>query len=82
MSCSGDNFYGQVGNGSIGGSSSRAVGRAAQVSNLTNVIQVAVGHYHSCAIRRGGEMWCWGYNSSGQLGNGTTTTSGTPVQVR
>ncbi len=41
---------------------------------------VSVGYGHICAIADG-KAYCWGGNSSGQLGNGTTTTSSTPVAV-
>jgi alpha-tubulin suppressor-like RCC1 family protein len=43
---------------------------------------VAAGWYHSLAIRDAdGSIWAWGYNASGQLGNGSTTSSNRPVQV-
>lgn len=35
---------------------------------------------HSCAIKTGA-LWCWGENTSGQLGNGTTSISEKPIQV-
>ncbi|AKT37437.1 EGF domain-containing protein [Chondromyces crocatus] len=34
-------------------------------------LTVAAGQYHACAIRQDGTMWCWGHNTSGQVGTGT-----------
>ena len=39
------------------------------------------GGLHTCAVVAGGEVRCWGYNGSGQLGDGTATSSATPVTV-
>jgi len=36
---------------------------------------------HTCGIQTDNSLWCWGYNGYGQLGNGATTSSLTPVQV-
>lgn len=36
---------------------------------------------HACGIISGGAAYCWGYNSSGELGDGTTTQRLTPVAV-
>ncbi|MBM2834368.1 MAG: Branched-chain amino acid transporter, amino acid-binding protein [Candidatus Brocadiaceae bacterium] len=41
----------------------------------------AYGHY-SLALKSDGTMWSWGYNTVGQLGDGTYTNRNTPVKVK
>ena len=42
---------------------------------------VATGASHTCAVKTTGSLWCWGLNSDGRLGNGTTTAANAPSQV-
>lgn len=42
---------------------------------------VSGGDDHSCGVTMGGAAYCWGNNGLGQLGNGATTNSATPVAV-
>ncbi|PYO64030.1 MAG: hypothetical protein DMD28_00275 [Gemmatimonadetes bacterium] len=44
-------------------------------------VSVSAGLYHSCGVTPSGATYCWGDNAFGQLGNGTTTSSLTPVAV-
>ena len=73
----GDNNTGQLGIGTLGGFQTTAV----QIPNLTDVVQVYAGGLHSLALKADGTVWAWGYNDFGQLGNGNTTDSPTPVAV-
>jgi alpha-tubulin suppressor-like RCC1 family protein len=58
--------------------------RPVQVHNLTVAGgRVAAGGSHSLALTAPeGTVWAWGANDHGQLGDGTTTESHAPVQVR
>ena len=44
-------------------------------------VQVSAGSYHSLALGSDGNAYAWGYNNSGQLGDGTSTDRATPVKV-
>jgi alpha-tubulin suppressor-like RCC1 family protein len=81
--CWGAGSAGQLGDG---GSSDRyapvQVLGVGGVGVLADAVQVACGAAHCCALRRsGGGAVCWGDNSHGQLGEGSTTPSPTPVPV-
>lgn len=75
--CWGDNYYGQVGDGT----NIRRSTPVAVTGLGSGVAAIAAGSYHTCNLATGGGVKCWGYNLSGQLGNGTSTNRKTPVDV-
>jgi alpha-tubulin suppressor-like RCC1 family protein len=89
VECWGNNRDGQLGNGAAGGPE-ECMGlypcstTPVAVINLSNVVAIAAGVYHTCAITMNGKVQCWGSNSNGQLGNGTagaTLAFPHPVEV-
>lgn len=75
--CWGKNNAGQLGVGTTEGALSPA-----QVVGLeTGITGVSVGASFTCAITEEGTGKCWGQNTSGQLGNGSTEPSFVPVDV-
>jgi alpha-tubulin suppressor-like RCC1 family protein len=77
VECWGSDFWGQLGNGLT----ARFVPTPVRVSGITTAVSVTAGTGHSCAVLVGGAVKCWGHNSGGQLGNGSTIDSSTPVTV-
>jgi alpha-tubulin suppressor-like RCC1 family protein len=73
----GSNQYGQLGNPSAPATSSTPL----QVPTLANAVAVASGEHHALALLKGGAVWAWGRNNSGQLGDGTLINRGSPTQV-
>ncbi|HYV66245.1 MAG TPA: hypothetical protein VE964_08370 [Myxococcales bacterium] len=73
--CWGSNSDGQLGTDPTGALFSA---KPVVVPGITVAVSsVAVGGKHACAIATGtGDVWCWGGNASGQLGDGGTTPHG------
>ncbi len=78
--CWGRNEEGQLGRGP--GSGILNTPNPVKVAGLTpGVAAVVAGNAHTCAVTAAGGVTCWGKNDRGQLGDGTTTDSSTPVHV-
>lgn len=74
--CWGDNSRGQLGNGSSG---STPVGTMTRIGADSDWGQLSAGAEHTCGIRTGNALYCWGDNTYGQIGDGNA--SATPVTV-
>jgi alpha-tubulin suppressor-like RCC1 family protein len=78
--CWGGNLSGQLGNDSIPVLPTSQTSDPVQVAGTTWQ-SVSAGQSHTCAIMLDGTLWCWGSNSSGQLGDNTVNLRSTPVAV-
>jgi alpha-tubulin suppressor-like RCC1 family protein len=77
--CWGSNAFGQLGNGAAiaqGGRSAVPVPVAG-----VGFARLWAGENHTCGLTTAGSAFCWGRNSSGQLGNGNTISTSSPVPV-
>ncbi len=54
----------------------------ATCSDDCEVIGVTLGFFHSCLLFSGDHIWCWGHNTSGELGDGSMSNRYGPVAVR
>jgi alpha-tubulin suppressor-like RCC1 family protein len=78
VKCWGYNMEGQLGNGSTTDSLVPVA-----VSGLSDVVAINGGDYsHYCAVTKDNSVYCWGYNSNGQLGVGSLMDSNVPVLVQ
>lgn len=71
------NSYGQLGDGTTTWRPSTG----AKVNGLPHIKAIAEGAAHTVALDDNGQVWAWGRNSNGQLGDGTLTDRHTPVRA-
>jgi uncharacterized protein (TIGR03437 family) len=76
--CWGSNANGELGNGTT----IKSLTPVPVTGLSSGVVAVSAGSAFSCALTHSGTVMCWGVNTTGNLGNGTTTDSDVPVQVK
>ena len=82
LSCWGANGSGELGDGTTDPSSTPVT--VPGLSGVTSVVAAsenATTGLGYCAVANAGNVYCWGANDRGQIGNGSTTDATSPVQV-
>ena len=77
VSCWGNGFDGRLGTGN----SSNAATPQVVVGLPINAVELAIGFEHTCALASDGTVRCWGRGDLGQLGDGNSANSLSPVVV-
>ncbi len=77
--CWGDNRDGQVGNGAIKKNQTIPVRVLSDVKSI--LFSLNADNYSVSAIMENGDLYCWGCNKYGQIGNGTIETQTIPVKI-
>ena len=78
--CWGRNNYGQIGDNTVTTRTSPVTVLTSGALSGKTITAVSAGYYHTCAIADG-QAYCWGRNTYGALGDGTTSTKAAPVAV-
>ena len=74
----GSNFQGQLGRQS----DSMLSQQPAKIDALPTVVSIVTGKNHTLALTDKGEVWAWGANAAGQLGQGDLSSLTKPARVR
>jgi alpha-tubulin suppressor-like RCC1 family protein len=76
--CWGGGWEGQIGNQSW---DSQNTPTLVYRTGINDFVAMAAGGRHNCAVTESGELYCWGHNNSGQLGNDSLSMSFVPLLV-
>ena len=78
----GNNGSGQLGNSSGSGGGYYSPVHIGTATNWANISAGGIINYgHTISLKTDGSLWAWGWNSTGQLGDGSTTQRNSPVQI-
>jgi alpha-tubulin suppressor-like RCC1 family protein len=78
----GNDLSGDLGNGKMSKRASDDFDTPVRVLDLRHVVAISAGQTNSMALDQNGNVWTWGENNFGQLGDGNTTNSDVPVEVQ
>ena len=87
VKCWGGNYYGTIGDGTYDWYSGKlqptAVVEKTSGDLITDAVAISVADYHSCVVRRQDNLsvWCWGWNGSGQHGDGSRSHNYAAVKM-
>ncbi|MEY4064887.1 MAG: hypothetical protein RIR26_1095, partial [Pseudomonadota bacterium] len=82
VACWGRNDKGQLGNATNTNSSTPVYVQKAGATRLTNIVSLAAGDAHVCAVSGTKSVWCWGDGASGALGVGDVVARNTAALVK
>jgi len=76
--CWGSGNFGQIGNGKDNATN---IPLKVNLSSLSKIEKIESGGHHTCALGDG-EIYCWGWNGLGQLGDGSFENKNYPIRVK
>jgi alpha-tubulin suppressor-like RCC1 family protein len=71
------NTDGEVGQGNF----TNSYRTPTRIGTETSWTQICAGMAHNLALKNDGSLWAWGWNSCGQLGDGTTINRSVPIML-
>ena len=78
--CWGSNYRGQLGDNTTVNKTTPVLANNGDLSGKT-VVAATAGNSHTCALDTVGQVYCWGRNDNGQLGDNTTVNKRVPTLI-